>query len=81
MININSIIIAYRSVNQLSQLTVSFSALIAVGLSFRCTIIFLKCIDEEMSYKEAFISCKKRFIGAVIAITITGLIAYFKRFF
>lgn len=81
MIIINTFLLAYKSVTQVDEMTVYFSGLVSAGLSFRCVLLFIKCIDDEMTYKEAFISGKKRIMGAFFAITITGLIAFYRGFF
>lgn len=74
-------LIAYKSVTQINQLSSYISVLIAGGLTLRYIIIFFNCIGEELTFKEAFISCKKRFIGAVVAITLSALVTYFASFY
>ena len=74
-------ILAYQSTQVISTWSVWIAGLLTAGLTFRVMKDFISAIMDDMTIAEAFKKTKKRFVAVVIGITVTALVAMFKKYY
>lgn len=74
---------SYATVNRVEQLKSWAYIVIPAMLCARCTKDFVDAIHDPETYglKGAFLKCKKRIFACVIAITVTGIVAWVKKYY
>lgn len=74
-------ILMYTSVESVNRFTLAFMGILSGLAVFRVTRDFVEAYEQEDGVKAAFKKIRKRLIAVVIALTVTSIIAFMKRFY
>ncbi len=74
-------ILLYTSVESVNKFTLAFMGILSGLAVFRVTRDFVEAYGQEDGIKAAFKKIRKRIIAVVIALTVTSIIAFMKKFY
>ena len=74
-------ILLYTSVESVNKFTLAFMGILSVLAVFCVRSFFVEAYVQEDGIKAAFKKLRKRIIAVVIALTVTSIIAFMKKFY